>query len=298
MTNTTGLLRRIAALTILVATPALAEASGQHTLELSTGIDDASGQTAGVGYSFDASRWGVALFASQGEFDQTGLALDGSTFDDVSRSTDLSASAYWLIDSARGTWELAAGGSQSDIDDGSETRRFFARLGYQADRWQLSATGSLLDVRSVIAIEQSLFRFSRVVQRDADRDGTGVALDGSVALTEHWQWFAGARSQSFDDLPDFNSSIRLVTNTPLNEAQRVSAWTAYTGVGWYGDRWDLSVQLSTDEAEDFNDRSETLLLDLGAPLNETLYASVVLGTTRSEVFDSTSFAELVLRASF
>ena len=278
---------------LLISTSLQAQETRQY-LEANIAVDGEDGRTTGLRWGYSGERGGLSLFGSTGEFDQLALAEDGSDVNVTSDATDLGIDGYLLF----GAWELGLAYSQGRIDDGTESDRFSLRLGYQGERWNLSATASSLELLTTIAIEQTFRQFSRVVSREEERDGTSFALDGSVMLSERVDLFGGARTQRFDDPLNTESRFRVVTNTPLNETQRVSAWSAYAGLSWYLERVSLSAQYGIDSAEDFDDETETFLVSVDIPFGARWSTAVVAGSTRSDIFDATQFSELSLRYRF
>ena len=277
---------------LLLCNAAVAE-SPAHRITLSASADNESGRDTGGSYQLSTDSVSFFIGAYETEFAATFFDVDARS---LARSVEGERFSSGL-DVYLGDWGLHAGASLSSSDDGLEKDTFRLGISYTGDRSSIRVQALSVDATQPLIVLASIdpIRFRRV---EDQRDGTGVALDVSWFLNEHWMLIGDVQRVWYDDGLLSIARDRFDVRSPLNSAQRLIKWSAAAGVAWFVDDASLSLMLETLEDQDDDRRTTSAFVSLDVPLAERLSAGFSVGYATTQDDTSSAFGGIDLSLNF
>ena len=277
---------------LLLCNAAVAE-SPAHRITLSASADNESGRDTGGSYQLSTDSVSFFIGAYETEFAATFFDVDARS---LARSVEGERFSSGL-DVYLGDWGLHAGASLSSSDDGLEKDTFRLGISYTGDRSSIRVQALSVDATQPLIVLASIdpIRFRRV---EDQRDGTGVALDVSWFLNEHWMLIGDVQRVWYDEGLLSIARDRFDVRSPLNSAQRLIKWSAAAGVAWFVDEASLSLMIETLEDQDDDRRTTSAFLSLDVPLAERLSAGFSVGYATTQDETSTAFGGIDLSINF
>lgn len=279
--------------TALLLCNTVAAESPAHRITLSASADNESGRDTGGSYQVSTDNVSFFIGAYETEFAATFFDVDARSF---ARSVEGERMSSGL-DVYLGDWGLHAGASLSSSDDGLEKDTFRLGISYTGDRSSIRVQALSVDATQPLIVLASVdpIRFRRV---EDQRDGTGVALDVSWFLNEHWMLIGDVQRVWYDDGLLSIARDRFDVRSPLNSAQRLIKWSAAAGVAWFVDDASLSLMLETLEDQDDDRRTTSAFVSLDVPLAERLSAGFSVGYATTQDDTSSAFGGIDLSLNF